>query len=727
MMGTERDYAVEPEIAGAARKSAMGGSLLQALLLVARSHGTSVTADAVLSGLPIQNGELSPSLFERAARRAGLSSSVAELPLARINSELFPAILLLEDKEACLLVDIDTESGQASVVFPVLGESVVEVSIAKLEARYTGWVIYARPRFRFDARTADVEKERQQHWFWGAIADNRRLYRDILLAAVLINLFALVMPLFIRNVYDRVVPNHAVETLWVLTAGVFVVLIAELLLRIMRGYFVDLAASRSDVRISANLMEHVLGIRMEARPPSAGSFASNLNSFESVRNFVGSATVVSLVDLPFVLLFVGLIAFIAWQVAIPVIVGAVFVLLYAMTAQRRLHDLARTNHRAAAKRNASLVESLVGIETIKCFNAESRIQKSWENATAFLAGKSAQQRLLSTSVTSVATWAQHTVGVMVVVVGVYLIIEGMLSQGALIACYLLSARAMAPINRAASLLAQYHQADTSLNTLVQVMNKPVERPQDTHFISRPNFQGGIEFREVTFNYPGEEKPALDGVSFRIEPGEHVALLGRIGSGKTTIERLVLSLYQPTGGSILIDGIDLRQIDPAELRRHIGYVPQDVTLFFGSLRDNIAMAAPLADDQAILKAVSASGLNQFIDSHPRGLAMQVGERGGLLSGGQRQSVAIARAVINDPPILLLDEPTASMDHSTEELTKARLKEAAAGKTMLVVTHRTSLLELVDRIIILDGGKVVADGPKEQVVTALRQGRIGKATG
>ncbi len=701
-------------------------SLLQALLLLARSHGVSTTADALLSGLPLEGGRLSPSLFSRAARRVGLTSTLVEQPLTQCNPELLPAILLLDDNEAAMLVGVDKAQGEAQVVFPILGDAVVDIPLARLEQRYTGWVIYARPQFRFDARTEEVAKERERHWFWGVVADNRRVYRDILLAAVLINLFAVAMPLYVLNVYDRVVPNHALETLWVLTAGIIVVLVAELILRVMRGYFVDLAASRTDVRVSANLMEHVMGMRMEARPPSAGSFASNLGAFESVRSFIGSATVISFVDLPFVLLFIAVIAYIALPLAVPVIIGALVVLLYAMTVQRRMHDLAKTTHRAAARRNASLVESLVGIESIKSFNAEGRVQRIWENATAFLARKSAQQRLLSTSVTSVATWGQHTVAVAVILGGVYLIVAGQLSHGGLIACYLLSSRAMAPISRAASLLTQYHQAETALNTLDRVMEKPVERGEESSFISRPAFQGAIEFKSVSFRYPGEERTALHDVSFRIEAGEHVAILGRIGSGKTTVERLILGLYQPSDGGILIDGIDSRQLDPAELRRNIGYVPQDVTLFYGSLRDNIVIGAPMADDETVLKAVNASGLNRFIDSHPRGLSMQVGERGESLSGGQRQSVAIARAVINDAPIMLLDEPTGSMDHSTEEETKARLAQIAEGKTMIVVTHRTSLLELVDRIIILDAGRVVADGPKEQVISALRHGRIGKSS-
>jgi ATP-binding cassette subfamily C protein LapB len=298
-------------------------------------------------------------------------------------------------------------------------------------------------------------------------------------------------------------------------------------------------------------------------------------------------------------------------------------------------------------------------------------------------------------------------------------------MGGLIACSMLASRAMAPLGQLAGLLTNYHNAATSLTSLDGVMSKEIERPEDANFVSRPRFSGEIEFRDVSFAYPGEEGEALKHVSFHIRPGEHVAILGRIGSGKTTLQKLILGLYRPTAGAILVDGVDSRQLDPAELRRSIGYVPQDLTLFYGTLRDNVVLASHHVDDAALIQAAEISGIKEFVDVHPRGFDMTVGERGESLSGGQRQAVALARAVVSDPPMLLLDEPTGSMDFSSEEHVKAKLREFAAHKTMLVITHRTSLLELVDRIIVMDGGKIVADGPKAQVVEALRQGRIEKA--
>lgn len=700
-------------------------ALLGCLLLVSRGHGKALTPDALLSGLPLENGKLTPALVSRAARRAGLQGRIVRSTLERINPALLPAILLLEDERACVLAGWSDDRSEVEVVFPELGETTIKMPTAELAARYAGHAIYLRPGFRFDARAPGVRKTREGHWFWSVIADNRALYRDVLLAAFMINIFAVAMPLFVMNVYDRVVPNHATDTLWALALGVGVVITADLVLRTMRGHFVDLAGSRIDVRLSSFIMERVLGLRMEARPTSAGSFAANLRAFESVRDFISSATVVAFIDLPFALLFLVVIGWIGWPLLIPFAVGVVVLLVYAITVQGRMHELSETTYRAGAQRNATLIEGLVGMETIKALGGESAFQRKWESSAALLARVGAQLRLLSATTTNGALWIQQMVSVVIILIGVYMIDERLLTMGGLIACYMLSARAMAPISQVAGLLVQYHSAATALNSLDELMQRPVERPDDTSFVSRHGLKGDIELRDVSFSYPGEDTQALRNVSLRIRPGEHVAILGRIGSGKTTLEKLILGLYQPTSGAVLVDGIDLRQLDPAELRRNIGYVPQDVTLFYGSLRDNIALSTPLADDAAIVRAAQISGVLDFANAHPRGFDMLVGERGESLSGGQRQGVAIARAVIADPPMLLLDEPTASMDHSSEEAVKAQLRDFAKGRSMIVITHRTSLLDLADRIIVIDAGKVVADGPKAQVVEALRQGRIGRA--
>jgi len=700
-------------------------ALLECLLMVARAHGELPTREALMAGLPVEQSRLTPSLFERAAKRAHLNSRFVKVPLSGLKGGLLPAIALLQDHHACVILDFNDDRSQVRVAYPELPDAPVSVSLETLQAQYLGSSIYARPAHRFDARTPAVRQGRQGHWFWSVMAESRPLYLDVLFAALLANLFALGMPLFTMNVYDRVVPNHAFDTLWVLAFGLLLMLLGDLVLRTMRGRFVDLASSRVDVKLSAYIMERVLGTRMEQRPVSAGSFASNLRAFESVRDFISSATVVAFIDLPFSLIFLLAIAWVSWMMLIPLVLGSLLMLLYSLSVQGRMHELAETTYRANAQRNATLIEGLVGFETIKALSAESSIQTKWEKSAALLARVGAQLRLLSSTAASASAFVQQFINLAIVVIGVYAISEKELTMGGLIACTMLAGRAMAPVGQVAGLLVQFHTASTALTSLDEMMKRDVERPAGANYISRGRLQGAIDFRNVSFSYPGQAAPSLQSLSFKIKPGEKVAILGRIGSGKTTLEKLILGLYLPTEGAVLVDGIDLRQLDPAELRSQIGYVQQDVMLFYGTLRENITLGAPLAQHQDIVKAAEIGGVLSLVNQHPQGFDMLVGERGESLSGGQRQGVAIARAVINDPPILLLDEPTSNMDYSSEEDIKRRMTEYAKDKTVVLISHRTALLDMVDRIIVMDGGRIVADGPKEQVVSALRQGRIGKA--
>ncbi len=528
------------------------------------------------------------------------------------------------------------------------------------------------------------------------------------------------------NVYDRVVPNRAFETLWTLSLGLLLVIGVDMALRILRGYFLDLASARIDLALSAQIMERVLGVRMEARPAAVGAFSANLRSFETVRDFITSATVTAFIDLPFAAIFLVVIAIISWPLIIPVLLAIIGVVIFAYILQHKMHELSETTYRAGALRNATLVESLSALETIKTQGAEGVMQSKWEKSVAFLSHTSNRMRLLGAVATNGAMEVQQLVNVVTIIAGVYLISQGMLSQGGLIACTMLTSRAIAPLGQMVGLLMQYHNAKTALSSLEEVMKKPVERPQDASFIHRPELKGDIEFRDVEFNYPGQSVAALKGVNTRIRAGEKVVIIGRIGSGKTTLQKLLLGLYQPTSGAITIDGIDVRQLDPADLRRNIGYVAQDLTLFYGTLRDNITIGAPYADDAAVMAAAEAGGLMDFVNRHPEGFDMVIGERGDSLSGGQRQGVAIARAFLMDPPILLLDEPTSAMDFNSEQMFKQHLKGAAAEKTVLIVTHRNSLLELATRVIVVDDGRIVADGPRDQVIQALQNGRVGRAS-
>lgn len=703
--------------------------LLDCVLEVTRIHGRPSTRAALSAGLPLQNGVLTPSLVSRAANRAGLSCRVVRKALSKINSFQLPAILLLEGNESCVLLGWDEQGDRAELLFPDSGQTSFTLSREELESQYLGIAIFLYPRAKFDSRAPEVAKLAQRHWFWGVILEQWRAYRDVLIAAFLINAFALAIPLFSMNVYDRVVPNYAVDTLWVLAASVVFLLCLDLLLRMMRGHFVDLASSRIDIQLSAVLMERVLGLKMAAKPASVGAFASTLKSFETVRDFIASATVSTLIDVPFALLFFFVIAWIAWPLVFLPILGFLAVAIYTYAIQHKMHELSETTYRAAAMRNATLVESLTAMETIKGLGAESHVQATWEKTAAFLSKTSNQLRLLSMSATNSVQTVQQLVNVSVLIGGVYLIHDGLLTQGALIACTMLSGRAMVPMGQLAGLLIQYQGAKTSLESLNKMMEKPVERPPESTFVHRPEIRGSIEFRNVTFGYPNSD-PILRDVSFSINPGESVVVLGRVGSGKSTLQKLVLGFYEPQEGSVLVDGIDLRQLDPADLRRNIGCVSQDAVLFFGTLRENIAYGAPYADDSAIIAAMELAGLRDFVNKHPRGFDMHIGERGESLSGGQRQCVAIARAFLMEPPILLLDEPTSSMDYTTENEFKIRLsrfaKRFSPGKTLLIATHRSSLIDLADRIIVIDEGRILADGPRAEVLEDLKAGRIGKAS-
>lgn len=699
--------------------------LLQCLLASAKFHGINTTAEALTTGLPLENGRLTPSLFIRASKRAGLVCEMHSAPLEQLDHEQMPVVLLLRDDEACLLIDWNPQNKLCQVVYPNRGDATVNVSAEKLAEHYSGVAMTMQPEFQFDKRSQQNTGAVKAHWFWSVLKENVPIYRDILLASFFINLFALALPLFMRIVFDRVVPNHATETLWVLSSGVMLVLLASIALRVMRAYFLDIAGRRVDIRLSASIMERVLGARLEARASSVGAHAARLKSFETIRDFITSAAISAIIDIPFAVIFMLVIGWIAWQMIIPLIIGIVVLLAYTFLIQSKLKELTETTYRASAMRNATLVESLTGLETLKAMGAEGYMQKKWETNSSFLARVGVQQKLLISSSASFTQWAQQMAVVFIIITGVYLVIAGELSIGGLLACFILSRLAMAPFGPIAGLMAQYNNAATAMASLDEIMDSPQEHDESINFLSRENFKGDIEFKNVTFSYPGSEQEPIKGISFHIRAGEHVAILGKVGSGKSTLQKLAMGLYQPTSGSVLIDGIDMRQLNPAQFRRRVGYVPQDVTLFYGSLRENLTMAQPQADDSDVVRAAELANLTEFVNRHPQGFDMLVGERGETLSGGQRKSVALARGVIHNPPLLLMDEPTGSMDHSTEAAIIKKLSNFIEGRTLLMVTHRTSLLELMDRIIVIDNGKLVADGPKARVMEALRQGKIGGA--
>ncbi|WP_445372654.1 type I secretion system permease/ATPase [Methylomonas sp. HW2-6] len=694
--------------------------LLLALLSVCKILHIPQTETALVAGLPLQNHKLTPELFQRAAERAGLRSSLLRRPLARISNLVLPVVLLLKDGNTCVLVG--REGDRCSVVVPETesGEKIVDAG--ELEALYSGMAFFVQLNHRFDARSEESALPKAKHWFWDVIAKSWPIYAEVVAASLLVNLFALATPLFFMNVYDRVVPNRALETLWVLAIGILIVFGFELAMKLLRSYFIDSAGKRADIILSATIFEKLMGLRMEAKPASVGGFANNLSEFESFREFLTSATLATLIDLPFLVLFLLIISSIGGHLAwIPFGILPLAVLI-GVTLQAPLKATIQALFKAGAEKNATLVEALTNLETIKAAGAEGQLQARWEKGIGEIARLGLKSRFYSGLAVNLTAFFQQLASVMMVVAGVYLIADGDLTTGGLVACTMLTSRALAPVGQVAALLTRYHQARAALDSLTRMMALPVEREAGRDYLHRPRFAGDIEFKNVVFNYPQQPVNALEGVSFKIKAGERVGVIGRIGSGKSTLERLILGLYQVRQGAVLIDGTDIRQLDPADLRRQIGYVPQDISLLYGSVKDNITLGSGFADDQQVLRAARIAGVDAFVNKHPAGFDLQVGEGGANLSGGQRQSIALARALVLSPPIFVLDEPTNAMDNSSEEGFKQRFAAELQGQTLILVTHRMSLLSLVDRLIVMDGGHIVADGPKDHVLEALRQGQI-----
>lgn len=682
------------------------------------------SAQTLTAGLPLVDSRLTAELFPRAAARAGLVSRVVKRALTDISLLTLPAVLLLRNGQACVAVGRDAAFNWI-VIQPESGTGEVALTTEAIEQEYSGFAIFSKPAFKFDARAQDMAIPKGHHWFWDVLERAWPLYSEVLIASLLINIFALVTPLFAMNVYDRVVPNQAHETLWVLGMGVLIVALFDFVMKGLRSYFLDVAGKQVDTVLAATIFERVLGLKTAARPRSVGGLANTLHEFESFRDFITSATITTLIDLPFVLLFLLIVLWLGgWLVLIPLLAIPAMIAT-SLALQRPLERTLRDSLRIGAQKQAMLIESLAGIESIKSIGAEGPVQRKWESIIGENGVLGIRSRLLASAVVNLTMLIQQVAYVLTIMAGVYLISDHALTVGGLIACSILTSRILAPFAQVAGLTTRSFQTLQGLRGIDALMQQPVERPVGKNFVSRPALRGEIEFRSVNFSYPDNEVAALSNVSFRIAAGEHVGIIGRIGSGKTTIEKLLLGLYEPSAGSIWIDGIDLQQIDPADLRRDIGYVPQDIVLFHGSLRDNIVFGAPYVDDQAMLRAAEIAGIAEFADRHPKGFDMPVGERGEGLSGGQRQSIAIARALLLDPPVLMLDEPSNSLDNRSEENFKARLAAQLDGRTLVLVTHRASLLSLVDRLIVMDNGRVIADGPKEQVLAALSGGRINAA--
>lgn len=695
-------------------------NLLGALLFVCNFFHKPAMGTTLTAGLPLNKNHLTPQLFVRAAARAGFEARMVERKLNDLSEHTFPIIAFLDDNYPVVIIS-KTTGNHYDIFDPGNTQNKrLTISAERLGNHHSGNVFLIRPASQFELKR-EVETDGTK-WFWGTLKQFKSIYIQVALAAVIINLFGVVNPLFVMNVYDRVVPNAAYETLWVLAGGAFLAFLFEFLLRQLRDYFLDIAGRGADVMLSAQLFQQVMNIRLGKQANSAGTTANQLREFETLREFCTSATLTTLIDLPFALMFVLFIAILGGPLALVPLLVIPVVLLAGFVLQLPLRSIMFQAAQDMDAKHGHLIETLTGLETIKTTNAQSHMQSRWEYLTGVMARMGLKSRFITSLGMNLTGFLQQMVTIIIVVWGVYLIHDGNMTMGALVACTILSGRAMAPVAQAMGLFIKFHQARTSLMSLNMIMQASVERPEGKNYLHTKGLKGGVEFQNVSFSYPDAPQDSLKNISLNIKPGERVAIVGRTGSGKSTITRLLIGLFEPTSGHVLLDGIDMRQLDPAEYRQHIGYVAQQVHLFKGTLRENITMAKPNAPAENLATASQMTGMDSLAANHPLGLNMPLGEDGGNLSGGQRQAVTVARAVFPAPQLLVLDEPTSDMDAQTESTLINNLHRWMENRTLVVVTHRPALLQLVDRLVVMDSGKIVADGPKDVVIERLNEGKI-----
>ncbi|WP_236234963.1 type I secretion system permease/ATPase [Pseudomonas tohonis] len=697
--------------------------LLDGLLILCRLHDCPASRGSLTAGLPLANQRLTPELLARAAARVGLQGRLLRRELGAISPLNLPVLLLLKDGRSAVLTQWGKD-GRA-LILPCESDGGQQwIDRDLLDAAYSGEALFARPRHELEETRAPLVP-RVKSWFRDTLRLSRWLYTDAVLASLLINLLGMLVPLFVMQTYDRVVPNQTTSTLWVLTIGLLIGTGFDLLLRVLRAHLLDTAGKKTDVVLSATLFERITGMSMKARPTTIGGFAQSIHDFQGLREFLTAVTLTSLIDLPFsvlMLLVIGLLG--GWLVVIPVLAFPLTA-IFAWIIQTRLRDTVQRSLALGAERQALLIETLSGLETLKACSAESERQHRWERTNGALARLDGHARFLSALVTNGTMFLQQFAGLAMIIAGVYSIIAGNLSVGALVASYMLNSRVLAPLGQIAGLITRYQQAQLTMKSTDSLMGLPQERENKQQPLERTHIKGAIDVRGVSFRYPDQAAPALANVSLRLNAGERVGIIGRSGSGKSTLARLLMNFYSPEEGQLLLDGIDLRQLDVADLRHQIGFVTHDMPLIAGSLRDNLTLGARYVNDARMLEVAELTGVTELARQHPQGFDRPVGERGQLLSGGQRQAVLLARALLLDPPILLLDEPTSAMDNTSEDILRNRLHGWAQGKTVLLITHRASMLSLVDRLVVLDGGHIVADGPKDAVIEALRKGRVGPA--
>lgn len=698
--------------------------IIETLSLATRLLGANLSvATLAAHTLRTKDNSLDLSSLREYLKSEGFENTLSKRPLNEIPSLAVPVLLFLQNEEAALVTEIieDDEGRRYKIHLP--DDLTRWVTEEELDKNYLQHCWFIKPRDSVDTRSELPEYKLPKAWFFKVIWRFKSYYYQVLLASFIINFLALVSSLYVMNVYDRVVPNKAYGTLWVLSLGVITAIVFELIAKLLRAYLTDIAGKKADLIISSALFRRVLNIKLQERPVSSGSYANNLRDFESVREFMTSASLLTLVDLPFLFLFIFVMFLVAGKLAFVPLTIIPVVIIVGLFAQIPLSRFINESMRESSQRQGLTVEAIEGLETLKTNNAFNWAQKRWDFFTAKSAASSIKVKNISNFVTNFTMMMQQLNTVFLVLTGTYLIHSDnpseKITMGALIACVILSGRALAPLGQIAGLAIRFQQAWLALKGVNGIVERATDRDTERNYVTLSHIQGAVKFHQVSFGYSKDGEPTVNNLTLALQPGEKVAILGKIGSGKSTMLKLAAGLYEPQHGNISLDDVDLRQIDPHFLRNQVVLLEQNPRLFLGTLRENLDLARMdgFSTDQDLLNALARFGLIDLIRQHPRGLDMPLGEDGLGLSGGQKQMVALARMTLKDPRVVLLDEPTTGLDQTSEVYALRALAHWCQSRTLVVVTHRSQVLQLVNRIVVVEDGKVVLDGPRDAVLKHL----------
>lgn len=687
---------------------------LQAVLSIAKHYRIEPSAERIRLQLDWNPNQNIDDILNLIARQVGLSLRKTNFSAEVINPWRLPVLVEFQDGQVGVIDKVDAE-GNLSIQFSG-DQGLSQMLASDTLAEHVRHVYILRPEKSVpDARVDEYVKPYEDNWFWSIVLRDWKRYIDVMFASLMANILALATILFSMNVYDRVIPAQSVPTLWVLAGGVLIAAIFEFSLRVARIYLSDIVGKRADLRISDRVYGHALRIKNSERSKSTGTFISQIRELEGVRELVTSTTISAIADLPFFLLFLGVFWVIGGNLFWVMLIVVPLMIIPGILAQKPLAKLANEGMREGAIRNAMLVESVQGIEDIKLLRAEARFQNQWNHMNEVSADIAMRQRKIVGVMTA---WTQKIQGLtfaIVVLVGCFAVMDGEMTTGALVACSILSSRMLAPISQIAGVLGRLQQAKVAKQGLDELMKKPVDQPEHSHLIHRPVLNGHYELSGVSFKYGEDDpKPTLMVPKLEIKAGEKIAILGRNGAGKSTLLQLFSGMQTPNQGKIKLDGVELGLIDPADVRRDMGLLNQNAHLFFGTVRENLTLGAPLANDDDILQALRITGALAFVQEKKEGLDHLILEGGVGFSGGQKQALLLARLLLRQPNILLLDEPTAAIDDVSEKQLIDHLKMWLGHRTLVVATHRRAVLELVDRIIVVNDGKIVMDGPRDQIL-------------